>query len=497
MAPGVAKLTAMELVRRRGLEPSTYLMPSGSTIFDAVQVLVVRRIGHIMIENAEGRISGMVTARDILRAIYKHSAGVGADDILNGPVETFATPSSQLVHVSGDDTLLTCSMIMSELKVRVLPVVNDGVLKGMLTLKEIADAVNHNLTGGKENYVRQILPRRGASIRTERSMAESSDEEEHNVVPERTLPNLALRTGLKCIPGPGKLKAEDAHIIQNLRWPHRHGDDVTYLGIADGVGSWAGSGVDPANFSTRLMSLVGLVAEQHADEGGEPPSPVAVLIQAWEAIQTERVTGSSTALIGGLDHAYNQFATANLGDSGALVLRKATTSSGLGTMDVARGGELGAWDVVFRTGQQLRSFNQPYQLGYADGASSGEGEAFDRPESADVARTPVQEGDILVLASDGLFDNMHEDELLQVVENWEDKWGDEAAQGQGSGTDDCMERLASALADRAFEFSMDRGRDGPFAQLAKENDILWSHGGRLDDITVLCARVAVAKQLDD
>jgi protein phosphatase PTC7 len=57
-----------------------------------------------------------------------------------------------------------------------------------------------------------------------------------------------------------------------------------------------------------------------------------------------------------------------------------------------------------------------------------------------------------------------------------------------------MEILAAALADKAFEFSMDRRRDGPFALLAKENDILWSHGGRLDDITVMCVRVALAKQ---
>jgi len=37
--------------------------------------------------------------------------------------------------------------------------------------------------------------------------------------------------------------------------------------------------------------------------------------------------------------------------------------------------------------------------------------------------------------------------------------------------------------------SLDRTRDGPFARLAKEADILWKYGGRPDDITVVVAVV--------
>jgi hypothetical protein len=34
-------------------------------------------------------------------------------------------------------------------------------------------------------------------------------------------------------------------------------------------------------------------------------------------------------------------------------------------------------------------------------------------------------------------------------------------------------------------------RDGPFARLAKENDVLWTKGGRPDDITVITGRISL------
>jgi len=58
------------------------------------------------------------------------------------------------------------------------------------------------------------------------------------------------------------------------------------------------------------------------------------------------------------------------------------------------------------------------------------------------------------------------------------------------GTSVGMQRLADSLAQTARTCSLDRMRDGPFARLAKENDILWSSGGRPDDITVVAVRLS-------
>lgn len=50
--------------------------------------------------------------------------------------------------------------------------------------------------------------------------------------------------------------------------------------------------------------------------------------------------------------------------------------------------------------------------------------------------------------------------------------------------------MCQKLVNRAYELSLDKSVDSPFARLAKENDIMWS-GGMPDDITVIAARVVI------
>ena len=496
----VAHTTALDMVLRKGVQPHMYLMPAGSTIGEVLHTFVSRRVGHILLQDQQGKVTGMVTARDILRALDKQLHGMGMGDVFKRTVDKYATPASALVHVEFNDTLQTCALIMSEVKVRVLPVLKEGTLLGLITLKDIADGVNRNMTGGKDAYVRHVLPRRGATItawdgRLEaehlpRSLSEAVGPAAFPApAPQRSLPRLTLATGATCIPGPGKETAEDAHFVQHLQWKHSAGSHVSFLGVADGVGSWNMRGVDPAAFASGLLEHAQGAVSAAAGVGAEPPAPIHVLVSGWAGVQAAKTVGSSTALVASVDHAYNQFATANLGDSGALVLRRVGPEAALGTMDMqGAGGEEGDWQVVFRTGQQLHAFNHPYQVGFDD-QREGEG-AFDRPEAADVARTPVGPGDIIVLASDGLFDNMHEEELVEVVRTWAAKHAlPDVAASPAPAASAAVQALSQALADAALALSMDSSRDSPFAVLAKENDILWSHGGRMDDITVVCAQV--------
>jgi protein phosphatase PTC7 len=86
-------------------------------------------------------------------------------------------------------------------------------------------------------------------------------------------------------------------------------------------------------------------------------------------------------------------------------------------------------------------------------------------------------GDVVILATDGLFDNMDLDEIVKEVAAWER--GDKAQQ---------VGALAEQLVQKARLLSLDKQRDSPFALLAKENDIMWG-GGMPDDTTVVVARV--------
>ena len=126
--------------------------------------------------------------------------------------------------------------------------------------------------------------------------------------------------------------------------------------------------------------------------------------------------------------------------------------------------------------QQLRAFNLPYQLGFTntDGI-----EPFEKPGDATVGNFPVHRGDVIVVGSDGLFDNVEIVDIAEIVGEWE---------AAGSGDRDA---LAAKLCDRARDLSLDDRTDSPFALLAKENDIMWG-GGMPDDVTVVVMTVEPA-----
>ncbi|EIW77822.1 hypothetical protein CONPUDRAFT_37980, partial [Coniophora puteana RWD-64-598 SS2] len=63
-------------------------------------------------------------------------------------------------------------------------------------------------------------------------------------------------------------------------------------------------------------------------------------------------------------------------------------------------------EVAWRSEEMWFGFNAPVQLGPSSNA---------RPADAQIITLPVQQDDILILASDGLSDNLWDDEVLDEV----------------------------------------------------------------------------------
>ena len=203
---------------------------------------------------------------------------------------------------------------------------------------------------------------------------------------------------------------------------YKGGEDAAFgsphaIGVADGVGGWAERGVDPGLYSKGLMEAARQMAEGAPPPG--TPTPTALLRGAYDVIEGRRVLGSTTAIVATLQSVGPAAATvhfANLGDSGIMIVRPAE----------------GGAQKVYRSVEQQHAFNFPFQLG---GGSS------DKPECATPAaavqagagRLPpdrvgfvgrhavtesvaVEVGDLLMLGTDGLFDNLFDEELLAIVE---------------------------------------------------------------------------------
>lgn len=161
--------------------------------------------------------------------------------------------------------------------------------------------------------------------------------------------------------------------------------------------------------------------------------------------------GSSTACILSLNSLSDVLLAANLGDSGFFVLH--------------------GNQVSFKTTPQQYGFNFPYQLALNTFVAN-------RPEQAQGISLPVQPRDVIVIGTDGLWDNLFLEECVEVVTE---------CQNQGLSP----EEIAKSLATHAQMRSVDKDASSPFQESAEMNGLEYPNGGKPDDITVI---VSVVKE---
>lgn len=121
--------------------------------------------------------------------------------------------------------------------------------------------------------------------------------------------------------------------------------------------------------------------------------------------------------------------SANIGDSGFLIIRPPN-------------------ELIFKSEEQQHVFNMPYQLGY---------QSSDTPDSAECHSIKVQEGDIVLLCTDGLLDNLEEDTILELVKK---------EYVQSSYKID-IRRLAQTIVKNAYNISQDPKAITPFGYNAR------------------------------
>jgi CBS domain-containing protein len=125
----------MEKVRSR---MKTELVTLGATekLREAVRLELQRKIRHIPIVDGDGRLLGIVTDRDIKRALPSPLTGQLAReeyDAVLDETELQKVMTRDPVSVSPDTTLSEAVQIMFEKKIGGLPVVEKGKLVGIFT----------------------------------------------------------------------------------------------------------------------------------------------------------------------------------------------------------------------------------------------------------------------------------------------------------------------------------------------------------------------------
>jgi len=245
------------------------------------------------------------------------------------------------------------------------------------------------------------------------------------VVSTREAPLFSIPPQTHKIAHPEKDHSEDALFMNN---------EGTLFGVADGVGSWSRVGVDAALYSQSIL--------QHTQEflENDPSQHLSTaLAYAYTQNVAKKIAGSTTVCLAQLRG--RELHALNLGDSGFMIVRNG--------------------NVMCKTKEQSHAFNYPYQLGIGG----------DTPDKAQVWHSILNAGDMIVMGSDGFFDNLFHDEILEIIKS------------------SAPDKIAWNLGFAAFASACSQQKSTPFAErVQEETDEIWS-GGKMDDISVLVSVV--------
>ena len=126
--------TVRQLLQDKGHEVSS--IEPNKSVYDAMQLMAARNIGALLVLEA-GKLIGIITERDFSRNVKildKPLRDVRVEEIM----------SSQVVHVSPDDTTENCMMLVTEMRVRHLPVMENDQIIGIIS---IGDLVKDSIAG--------------------------------------------------------------------------------------------------------------------------------------------------------------------------------------------------------------------------------------------------------------------------------------------------------------------------------------------------------------
>ena len=119
------------VLAQKGREVAT--VSPRALLADAIQDLAARKIGALVVVEGNNRIVGIVSERDIVRALAKNGAGA-----LDRPVDTVMT--RDVVTCGERDTINSVMTRMTRGRFRHLPVVAGGRLAGIVSIGDVVKA---------------------------------------------------------------------------------------------------------------------------------------------------------------------------------------------------------------------------------------------------------------------------------------------------------------------------------------------------------------------
>ena len=126
-------MTVAHILAQKGRAVAT--VQPHATVRDVIDVLATKHIGAIVVADFEGRMHGIVSERDVVRALAAHGCDA-LDDAVSGIM------TKDVVTAKEEDDILDVVSRMSRGRFRHMPVIVDGQIAGIIST---GDAVKYRL----------------------------------------------------------------------------------------------------------------------------------------------------------------------------------------------------------------------------------------------------------------------------------------------------------------------------------------------------------------
>jgi CBS domain-containing protein len=123
--------TVHNILQRKG--STVYSIPPDASVYEALQKMAEMNVGALLVLDA-GRLAGIFSERDYARKVVlkgKFSRDTPVRDVM----------TSEVITVGREQSIEWCMALMTEKRLRHLPVVDAGRLTGMISIGDVVKSI--------------------------------------------------------------------------------------------------------------------------------------------------------------------------------------------------------------------------------------------------------------------------------------------------------------------------------------------------------------------